>query len=65
MIFYEFIDYLMLKMIWWLLLGILFIGFVVIDGFDMGVGVMLLFVVEIDVECCVVINMIGLIWEGN
>ena len=32
------IDYETLRMIWWLLLGVLLIGFAVMDGFDLGVG---------------------------
>lgn len=65
MILHEFIDYSTLKMIWWLLLGILLIGFAVTDGFDMGVGAMLPFVAETDIERRIVINTIGPTWEGN
>ena len=32
------IDYEVLRFIWWLLVGVLLIGFAVTDGFDMGVG---------------------------
>ena len=31
-------DYLTLKLIWWLLVGVLLIGFAIMDGHDMGVG---------------------------
>lgn len=65
MILYEFIDYSILKMIWWLLLGVLLIGFAVTDGFDMGVGTLLPFVADTDIERRVVINTIGPTWEGN
>ncbi|TYC66047.1 cytochrome d ubiquinol oxidase subunit II [Stappia sp. BW2] len=65
MILYEMIDYSVLKMIWWLLLGVLLIAFAVMDGFDMGVGAMLPFVAETDIERRVVINTIGPTWEGN
>ncbi|MTI42838.1 cytochrome bd-I ubiquinol oxidase subunit 2 apoprotein [Roseibium hamelinense] len=65
MILYELIDYSTLKMIWWLLLGVLLIGFAVTDGFDMGVGALLPFVGETDVERRVAINTIGATWEGN
>ena len=34
-------DYETLKVIWWLFVGILLIGFAVSDGFDMGVGTLL------------------------
>lgn len=36
MILHELIDYETLRLIWWLLLGILIIGFAVMDGFDLG-----------------------------
>ena len=32
------LDYETLRLIWWLLLGVLLIGFAVTDGFDLGVG---------------------------
>ena len=38
MILHELIDYQTLRLIWWLLLGILVIGFAVMDGFDLGVA---------------------------
>ncbi len=65
MVLYELIDYSTLKVIWWLLLGILLIGFAVTDGFDMGVGTLLPFIAETDIERRVVINTIGATWEGN
>ena len=34
------IDYEVLRFIWWLLVGVLLIGFAVTDGFDMGVGML-------------------------
>ncbi len=34
-------DYEVLRFIWWLLIGVLLIGFAVTDGFDMGVGILL------------------------
>jgi len=65
MILYEFIDYGTLKLIWWVLLGVLLIGFAVTDGFDMGVGALLPFVARTDIERRVAINTIGPVWEGN
>lgn len=65
MILHELIDYSTLKLIWWLLLGVLLIGFAVTDGFDMGVGTLLPFVGETDTERRVAINSIGATWEGN
>ncbi len=60
-----FFDYATLKFIWWLLLGILLIGFAVMDGFDLGVGMLLPFIARTDTERRVVINTVGPVWEGN
>ncbi len=54
-----------MKVIWWLLLGILLIGFAVMDGFDLGVGMLLPFVGRGDTERRVIINTIGPVWEAN
>ncbi len=58
-------DYEMLKLIWWLLVGVLLIGFAVMDGHDMGVGALLPFVGRNDVERRVVINTVAPHWDGN
>ena len=58
-------DYGTLRVVWWVLLGVLLIGFAVTDGFDMGVGTLLPFVGKTDVERRVAINTIGPVWEGN
>jgi cytochrome bd ubiquinol oxidase subunit II len=58
-------DYVTLKIIWWLLLGVLLIGFAVMDGFDLGAGMLLPFVGRSDTERRVVINTVGPVWEGN
>ncbi len=46
MVLYELIDYQTLRVIWWILLGVLLIGFAVMDGFDLGVGTLLPFVAK-------------------
>jgi cytochrome d ubiquinol oxidase subunit II len=58
-------DYFTLKIIWWLFVGVLLIGFAVMDGFDLGVGALLPFVARTDDERRVLINSIGPTWEGN
>lgn len=58
-------DYEILKLIWWGLIGFLFIGFAITDGMDMGVGGLLPFVAKKDVESRVVINTVGAHWDGN
>lgn len=65
MILHELMSYDLLRVIWWVLLGVLLIGFALTDGFDMGVGAMLPFVAKTDTERRMVINTIGPVWEGN
>src|SRR5882762_6638636 len=59
------LDYPTLKVIWWLLIGALLVGFAIMDGHDMGVGTLLPFVAKTDPERRVVINTVGPHWEGN
>jgi cytochrome d ubiquinol oxidase subunit II len=59
------LTYESLRLIWWALLGILLIGFAVMDGFDLGTAVLLPFVARSDAERRVVINTVGPVWEGN
>ncbi|MCP5286036.1 MAG: cytochrome d ubiquinol oxidase subunit II [Burkholderiaceae bacterium] len=59
------IDYPTLKLIWWLLVGVLLVGFAIMDGHDMGVGTLLPFVGQGDDERRVVINTVGPHWDGN
>lgn len=58
-------DYETLKLIWWLFIGVLLIGFAVMDGFDMGVAAWLPFLGKTDEERRVIINAVGPTWEGN
>jgi len=59
------IDFATLKVIWWLLLGVLLAGFAIMDGFDLGAAIMLPFVGHSDAERRVAINTVGPVWEGN
>jgi cytochrome d ubiquinol oxidase subunit II len=59
------LDYEILRVIWWLLLGTLLIGFAVMDGFDLGAAMLLPFVARTDKERRIVLNTIGPVWEGN
>ncbi|EKF74923.1 Cytochrome bd-type quinal oxidase subunit 2 [Alcanivorax hongdengensis A-11-3] len=61
----ELLNYENLRLIWWLFIGVLLIGFAVMDGFDLGVAAMLPFVARTDNERRVAINSIGPTWEGN
>ena len=58
-------DYETLRILWWLLLGVLLIGFAIADGFDLGTGILLPFVARNDGERRIVINTVGPVWEGN
>ncbi len=54
-----------LQTVWFILVGALFTGYVILDGFDLGVGVLHLFVAETDEERRIFINAIGPVWDGN
>ncbi|TJY59841.1 cytochrome d ubiquinol oxidase subunit II [Sinimarinibacterium sp. CAU 1509] len=58
-------DYEFLRVIWWLLLGVLLIGFAVMDGFDLGVGALFRFVGKTDDERRAFLETIEPVWEGN
>jgi cytochrome d ubiquinol oxidase subunit II len=58
-------DYETLRVIWWLLLGVLLIGFAIMDGFDMGVAMLLQVIPGSDAEKRILINSVGPVWEGN
>jgi cytochrome d ubiquinol oxidase subunit II len=59
------IEYEILKLIWWVFVGVLLIGFAITDGMDMGVGNLLPFVGKSDDERRVMINTVGPHWDGN
>lgn len=58
-------DYETLRIIWWLLLGVLLIAFATMDGFDLGTGILMPFLGKKDVERRVILNTVGPVWEGN
>lgn len=59
------LDYDTLRVIWWVLLGLLLIGFAVFDGFDLGVAALIPFIGRADGERRLLINAVGPVWEGN
>ncbi|SOC02290.1 cytochrome d ubiquinol oxidase subunit II [Rhodobacter maris] len=65
MILHELLSYEILRVIWWVLLGVLLIGLAATDGFDMGVAALIPFVGKSDAERRIVINTVGPVWEGN
>jgi len=61
----DFFDFQALRVIWWVLLGVLLIGFALTDGYDLGVGALLPFVARTDVERRMAINSVAPHWEGH
>jgi cytochrome bd ubiquinol oxidase subunit II len=53
-----------IQLFWFALLGVLMAGYAILDGFDLGVGVLHLFVRK-DAERRVLMNSIGPLWDGN
>jgi len=58
-------DYYTLKIIWWVFVVVLLIGFALTDGFDLGIGILLPFVARSDEQRRVLLNATGPTWEGN
>jgi cytochrome bd ubiquinol oxidase subunit II len=58
-------DYATLRVIWWLILGALLIGFAIMDGFDLGVGATFRFVGRTDEERRALLESVEPVWEGN
>ncbi len=53
-----------LPILWFLIMGVLLAGYAILDGFDLGVG-MLHLVAQGDTERRTILNSIGPIWDGN
>jgi cytochrome bd ubiquinol oxidase subunit II len=58
-------DYETLRIIWWLILGALLIGFALMDGFDLGVGATFRFIGRTDEERRALLASIEPVWDGN
>ncbi len=59
------LDYESLRIIWWLLLGVLLIGFAVTDGYDLGIAALLRVLARNDDERRALLETIEPVWEGN
>jgi len=59
------LDYETLRLIWWLILGVLLIGFAIMDGFDLGVAAIFRLVGRTDEERNAVLAAVEPVWEGN
>lgn len=51
--------------LWFVLLGALLVGYAILDGFDLGVGILHPFVARNDEERRLSMNAIGPLWDGN
>jgi cytochrome d ubiquinol oxidase subunit II len=52
-------------MLWFWIVAVMLTGYVVLDGFDLGVGIVYLFVAGSDRERMQSIRSIGPVWDGN
>jgi cytochrome d ubiquinol oxidase subunit II len=59
------LDYATLRIIWWLIVGVLLIGFAIADGFDLGLGASFTFLGRTDAERRTLLASIEPVWEGN
>jgi cytochrome d ubiquinol oxidase subunit II len=59
------LDYGTLRIIWWLIVGVLLMGFAITDGFDLGVGASFTFLGRTDAERRTVLASVEPVWEGN
>ncbi len=55
----------MIEIVWFCLVAIMIAGYVVLDGFDLGAGIIHLFVARTDQERQLVLRTIGPVWDGN
>ncbi len=51
--------------VWFWLVAVMIVGYVVLDGFDLGVGVLHLFLVRTESERQASLRSIGPVWDGN
>jgi cytochrome d ubiquinol oxidase subunit II len=54
-----------LNQVWFVLYVVIIGGYVILDGFDLGVGVLYPFISRSDTERRLVLNSIGPVWDGN
>jgi cytochrome d ubiquinol oxidase subunit II len=59
------VDLHTLRIIWFGLIAVLWVGYLVLEGFDFGVGMLLPVLGRNDTERRVLINTIGPVWDGN
>ena len=62
---FDFSDFLDLPVIWYGLISTAIFLYVILDGFDLGVGILHPFVARKDKERRILMNSIGPLWDGN
>ncbi len=55
----------LLQIIWFILIGVLFIGYSILDGFDLGIGSLLPILAKDEKETGTLLTAIGPLWDGN
>ncbi len=58
-------DTMALTDVWFILIAVLWAGYFVLDGFDLGVGMLLPVLAKDDAERRLMVNTIGPVWDGN
>ena len=59
------IGYATLRVIWWLIIGVLLMGFAITDGFDLGLGASFTYLGRTDAERRTLLASVEPVWEGN
>lgn len=54
-----------MELLWFVLVGFLLTGYVVLDGFDLGAGIIYFFAAKTDDERRLILRAIGPVWDGN
>ena len=58
-------DYAALRVIWWLIIGVLLMGFAITDGFDLGLGASFTYLGRTEAERRALLSSVEPVWEGN
>ncbi|MBN1349626.1 cytochrome d ubiquinol oxidase subunit II [candidate division KSB1 bacterium] len=59
----ELLDF--LRNTWYILIGVLLMGYAILDGFDLGIGTLMPFLAKNDREKRTLFNAVGPFWDGN
>jgi cytochrome d ubiquinol oxidase subunit II len=54
-----------LGIVWYILIGVLIAGYALLDGFDLGVGILYPFIAKTEAERTTLRHSIGPVWDGN